>query len=378
MLFIFFCVTVASCGKNEGKQTLAVSSIANGEKLAKEHPLEKSIVSILTRYKEFRCTGSILTRNSILTAAHCVLYRDHPIIINGKTYEVERNIVYPTYSQYNITDDIAIIKLKTEIDAKDFHPVTLDTSEVIHKKLTLVGRSVYITSPYPDYITALLKIMPKDQKRSLSNDLYNFIQQLPVIKSDLKNSKSESFTLNTYRSRSLNKKNSEVLFYNNLTGGPLPGDSGSPIFVENKDGSFLQRGITQYVKMNYQYKYLMEYHVHDSTAYANIPYYLEWLEEMAAKNNLGKIKTARAEERKLSACDDIKMNINEQFIEKLGMQFLDSVLREKCEKDNLLTKNIQDNIKQCQKICGSKDQTCEFAVKSLKIYESTLEVLCSK
>lgn len=364
-ILLLLFIVIISCGKNDREQSVNVSNIANGDQLEADHKLEKKIVSILTPSNEFRCTGSILTRNSILTAAHC-LASYQPIIVNGKIYSVEKNILHPKYGYYTPTDDIAIIKLETEIDPHDFHPVTLDTGDVLHEKLKLVGRSIHITSPYPDYFTALLKVLPKQDKQMFSAELNDYIQNLPVIKSDLKNIESKSFTLETYRSLSLNKKNSEVLFYNNLSGGPLPGDSGSPLFVETKDGAFFQKGITQYVKMNYESMYYTHYHVHDSTAYANVSYYIPWIEEMAHKHGLGEIRKSKADEKQINKCDEFKLSINELFIEKLGFQFLDNVIKEQCEKrDQFDLNKINDKIKQCQKHCGAKDKTCLFAKKSI-------------
>lgn len=376
ILLLLLSIAIISCGKNDREQSVNVSNIANGDRLEADHKLNKKIVSILTPYKEFKCTGSILTKNSILTAAHCITSYQS-VIVNGNTYSVEKNILHPKYSYYNLTDDIAIIKLKTEIDPHDFHPVTLDTSDVLHEKLKLVGRSIYITSPYPDYFTALLKVLPEQDKRMLSTEFNDYIQNLPIIKSDLKNIEVESFTLETYRSLSLNKKNSEVLFYNNFPGGPLPGDSGSPLFVENKDGSFFQKGITQYVKMNYESMYYTEYHVHDSTAYANVSYYLSWIEEMTQKHGLGEMKKSEAEEKQINKCDELKLNINELFIEKFGFQFLDNVIKEQCEKKDQFDLNkVHDNIKQCQKHCGAQDKTCLFAEKSITTLKNTLKKLC--
>ncbi|MFA7614592.1 MAG: trypsin-like serine protease [Candidatus Caldatribacteriota bacterium] len=188
------------------------------------------------RNNEFRCTGSILTKNSILTAAHCLTNISLPIFINGKKYTIDQNIIYPTYGKnYSYLDDIAIIKLTEDIDPKDFHPVTLYLGEITPKKAKLVGRSTFITSPYPDYATAILKILARNNKYGLSNIIYDYIKGMPVLKSSLKNSENVSFTVTTYRSQSRNKKNGPALFYNNLKGGPLPGDSGSPLFMEDKN-----------------------------------------------------------------------------------------------------------------------------------------------
>lgn len=380
-LFFLLITTLISCGKGPEAQLITAPKIANGEKLEVSHKLEKSIVTILDKYRnnEFRCTGSILTKNSILTAAHCLTNISLPIFINGKKYTIDKNIVYPTYGKnYSYLDDIAIIKLKEEINSQDFHPVTLYRGEVIPEKAKLVGRSTFITSPYPDHATAILKILVRHHKYVLAKDLSDYIKEIPSLKSSLKNSENVSFTLTTYRSQSLNKKNAPALFYNNLKGGPLPGDSGSPLFMEDKNGNFLQIGVTQYVMMNHQYPMIYDYHVHDSTGYANVSYYLKWIKEMAQEYDLGEIKTANSQEKKPSLCDEARAEVNEVFIEKLGIDLVKNVLDNKCpkswEQQHLLT---QEKIKQCQKLCGAKDPTCEFAKDSLPTYNSTYKMLCA-
>lgn len=379
MSYFLLLTTLLACGKNLEDRQISHSKIANGEKLEKEHKLQKSIVTIqeyLSQKKQFRCTGTILTKNSILTAAHCLNRASLPIIINGKEYSVEKNIIHPSYGKnYSFVDDIAIIKLKEEINPKDFYPVTLYRGETIPRKAKLVGRSTFITSPYPDHATALLKILQRHNKYNLTPELQDFIKELPTEKSSLTNSTNESFTLTTYRSQSLNKNNGPALFYNNLKGGPLPGDSGSPLFMEDKNGDFLQIGVTQYVMMNYQYQMIYEYHVHDSTGYANVSYYLDWIKEMAQRYDLGDIKTATNTEKKPSLCDEARLDINVHFIEKLGMNLVENTLKNNCPNEKLLTQ-ANEKIKNCKKLCGADDQTCQFADDSLKTYKKSYQVLC--
>ena len=273
----------------------------------------------------------------------------------------------------------------TDIVPEDFHPVTLDSNEELPKILRVIGRSEHITSPCENYISAILLQIPKTIKyKKLRQDIYAFIEQLSWSKKEtVINDKHESYTTKTYRSERLNKENSPNLYFNNLGGGPLPGDSGGPVFVENKDGTYLQRGITQFVKENYEYENFLDYvdgfHVHDSTCYANISYYIPWLEEMATKHELGGIRIARSYELKLSLCEQTKFNLNQLFIEKLGIILLDSTVSNNCANlDSRIAERTEAAVMKCQKHCGKSESLCRFSRDSMKTYKSFRKVLCSE
>lgn len=388
LVLVLATLVFISCGRDKSQDIqISAGNIANGEKLGPRHPLEKSIVTIREENygsSTFKCTGTILTQNSILAAAHCFPRTKYKVIINGKTYDLKQRIVYPGY-RTDINLDIAIGKLATDIDPDDFHPVTLDSNESVPKVLRVIGRSRHITSPYDNYVSAILLQIPKAIKyKKLRADVYKYIESLPWSKKEtVFNDKYESYTSKIYRSQSLNKINSPNLFFNNLGGGPLPGDSGGPVFVENKNGSFQQRGITQFVRQNYEYEnflnYVDGYHVHDSTCYANISYYIPWLEKMAIDHDLGEIKIAKSDEHNLSLCEQAKFNLNQLFIEKLGINLLGSTVNNNCAQlDSKIAERTEAAIIRCQKHCGKTDSLCKFSRDSMKTYKDFRKVLCSE
>lgn len=383
LVLLLTTILFVSCGKDvsEGIE-ISTGNVSGGEKLDPKHVLEKSIVTIKDSYNKFKCTGTILTRNSVLAAAHCFNYGKYTAVINSKTYALKKYVIYPEYGR-DITLDIAVGILETEINPQDFYPVTLDANETIPKALRVIGRSEYITTPYTDYVQAILVHIPEDIKyKNLKTDVYHFIENLAgSTDASIRNKTFESYTKKIYRSESLNDPKSANIYFNNFDGGPLPGDSGGPVFVENIDGSYLQRGVSQFVKMNYQYPIYSRfkgYHVHDSTAYANINYYLQWLNKMAVDFKLGELKTSRSIEKKLSACEEVKLSLNQLFIEKLGLNLIESTISNNCKTiDHKVAKLTEEAIVKCQKVCGLKDQTCMFSDESMKTYKSFLKILCS-
>lgn len=236
-----------------------------------------------------------------------------------------------------------------------------------------------------DYITAILLYIPNHVRNYILNqDIAGYIRTLNVSKGNqVRNKEHASYTKVYYRSESLNQPGTANIYYNNLDGGPLPGDSGGPIFTENKNGTYLQRGISQYVHINYDYKaysmYIRDYHVHDSTGYANIHYYLPWIKQVAKENDLGVIRTAYSDERELTSCEKTKHRLNQIFIEKLGINLIDSTLRNDCSMVNpVFAQQARQLTAVCGKLCGSEDLTCKFSSASMKAYESYRKVLCAE
>ena len=117
------------------------------------------------------CTGSILTRPWVLTAAHCVKkssrlsknlnsndiivklgYTSQPYDSNGEDYQVKRISIHPNYtisSNNELYNDIALITLKKRIEIKEhINPICLPEPSLIKNidekdTLTLSGFGLF-------------------------------------------------------------------------------------------------------------------------------------------------------------------------------------------------------------------------------------------
>ncbi|KAH8358732.1 hypothetical protein KR093_002065, partial [Drosophila rubida] len=125
------------------------------------HPFAKYVVSLQESgddsFGKHFCGGSILSKKLILTAAHCVMSSiAAPSSIrivagtprrllhtnNTQEMEVEQIIVHPQYYSQLVKNDIALIKLKDELDIDDDFvsvlPLT-DEEPTIGQECTIIG-----------------------------------------------------------------------------------------------------------------------------------------------------------------------------------------------------------------------------------------------
>ncbi|XP_037025151.1 uncharacterized protein LOC119066670 [Bradysia coprophila] len=114
----------------------------------------------------YKCGGTLLNSNAIVTAAHCVHENGQPIVPsrvliqlgrnnlkvsgpNSQEFEAFKIIPHPNYNISNLRNDIAIISLATKVTFNDYvQPICLwsankiDLSEVVGKPGTVVGFGV--------------------------------------------------------------------------------------------------------------------------------------------------------------------------------------------------------------------------------------------
>ena len=146
-LFILFtgCADMESIDDNS---TTSTDKIIGG-KVSKDHP---AVVGLMFK-KSISCTGTLITKRSVLTAAHCLVVNNrNRTIINepnsvvftkGKKriqkIRVVGSNIHPNYDADNLINDLAILYLAEESQQEPMKIYTEDPSLLNNGEATIVG-----------------------------------------------------------------------------------------------------------------------------------------------------------------------------------------------------------------------------------------------
>lgn len=283
---------LSSCGaKNSVTSILAEAGIMGGKKVEEKSFYSQTVVAIIDTEFNSICTGSILSENLILTAAHCVDDVEHvnlhvvfatnadevmgsrePDVKTQYTRRVTKMVVHEDYNpeeqnEENPYDfsDIAILKIKGTIP-EGFKPVNLVRNSFDLKRgmnTTLVGYGVSEVQTEP--------IDPKKVK-----NLHEAIEYGEVICDDnlqdcLKVDMFGDGILRVGHAPIEGFTKSEIRL-DEREGGTCMGDSGGPAYIEKKNELFLF-GITSRGSA-----------LCDAVGvYTSVPYHLKWIEKTIQK-----------------------------------------------------------------------------------------------
>lgn len=201
---------------NSKEASLTNSSIIGGEEVEELDPVVQSTVAIGTVSNFFQafCTGTLISRNLVITAAHCV-EEDQELSVwfnpklPGQYEEYDKKLVVKveSYARAPVTDllirfaDIALLKLEQDAPA-NYRPVTiLDPKNRIKKDTKLILAGYGARNAYYGGMNNLTKV------------------ETPFIE------------YGTFR---------KAVFLNQREGnGACYGDSGGPAYIENNGELFL-------------------------------------------------------------------------------------------------------------------------------------------
>lgn len=183
------------------------------------------------------CTGSLLSKRVVLTAAHCVDDENLKAVVAVFTTDITKENAAESavrvarvriHPDYNGQNDMAVLLLAADAPA-DFQfaklPETDITSELKGKRLTLAGYGV--TNP-------LVNALEMDEKtgelviKPLPSEGDGVLRQVSGIETLAISPDGKEFMVSGYDGKK----------------GACHGDSGGPAYLTQKDGSFLLVGVT--------------------------------------------------------------------------------------------------------------------------------------
>lgn len=274
--------------QNDTQRTLASdsSSIVGGMNATLEYQKQNGVVglTILTEDQfgqqgTATCTGTLISRNIVLTAAHCIASNgikaiavifatdDSKVTQDEVRYAVDgtihqdylKGVDQNSNADTTAWNDLALLKLSADAPA-DFKTARLpasmsDVNLLPASKVSLSGFGI---------TNAVVRRVVKDKKGNQR------ILELPS---------SGSGTLRkidgvAVKQMSADKK--EIILDQSKSKGACHGDSGGPAFVTTKDGSSMQVGVTSRGTNKLG-------NCNESAIYTNVAAHLPWIAESSAK-----------------------------------------------------------------------------------------------
>ena len=207
-------------------------------------------LKIVTDVGVATCTGSLIERDVVLTAAHCIadeglrrvvvlLALDDVKVTQEQVIEGINARIHPEYAptddKSKVWNDIAVVKLETPAPA-DFKLAVLPTAETVKQltkgsKLTLAGYGI---------TNAVIRKVLKDKngKVVVGKDGQPQTIELPGRGSGtLRRVSNIAVT-------GVTADQKEISFNQENLRGACHGDSGGPALLQLKDGSYIQVGVT--------------------------------------------------------------------------------------------------------------------------------------
>uniref|UniRef100_A0A4Y0BH28 Single Kunitz protease inhibitor n=1 Tax=Anopheles funestus TaxID=62324 RepID=A0A4Y0BH28_ANOFN len=237
------------------------------------------------------CGGSIIDKYTILTAAHC-LYTEHGVITTNRVivhvgqsklftidshtraYFPEKFLIHPGHRESSLKDDIALIRLGTEIEMSDYvQPVCVcaaeDDAQIVGRYGTVIGFGLNINGTMSDHLLEA-EVPIVHRWECLESNRDDFGKHL------------------TGKMLCAGKRNAV---------GPCNGDSGGG-FVFNNDGVWCVRGIVSFTSA------LNDTNICDPqqyVVYTDVAKYIDWLHERIRCED-GELCEAKPTESPQMAC----------------------------------------------------------------------------
>jgi secreted trypsin-like serine protease len=262
------CAPKQSGSSYQGLETSQISGIVGGVVSHSDFQKENGIVQlrIFVEQGEATCTGSLIARNVVLTAAHCLEnVRGVAVMFALDENVTEEQVVWavagavhpdfgPSSNEKAVWNDVALLKLEKDAPA-DFQLAKLPTADAPvtlgkGSKLTLAGYGI---------TNAIIRKVVKNKVG------VPVVVELPGVGTGtLRQVADIDVTAVT-----ADKK--EILLDQTKLRGACHGDSGGPALLQQADGSYVQVGVTSRGTNKLG-------NCHQGAIYTGLSGHLDWIE----------------------------------------------------------------------------------------------------
>ncbi|HWU42518.1 MAG TPA: trypsin-like serine protease [Bdellovibrio sp.] len=263
-----FLMSLIACQKKSFTQIESPdNAIVGGSPVGPENPLSHHVVQIVDQTNSLSCTAVIISRNLVLTAAHCIPFTsDHLTLIFGanpsaEKYETRKSdnaIAHPSYNNTSMGDrnDLALVSFSGGLPV-GFTPALLPDSG-----LALNEGQAFMTLGY-GRTSGRLPQDPQDMQGS------NILRAVSLS--------VESFTANHHQFE-VNQSYGR---------GICAGDSGGPAFLQRNNNDYVMgiasaviwmppQGLTEAEQKYYQQQMDV---CAEKSIYIDVSSYLPWIRE---------------------------------------------------------------------------------------------------
>lgn len=359
------------------------NKVINGQtvQINSSSTLKQSTVALMSIRKDHYdafCTGSLISSNVIVTAAHCLhekkeedVYVAFGPLVNTKLennkylYKSKKFYVHENYLRDD--EDIGLIVLDRDVHP-DLKPIPLISNKEITQDKLLIHVTGFSTYNQKDK-NNLFESFALDKNRS-------YVEHYQIDRNGNKVITLETKELVQIKNQSIDK----VMMLNQFDGGLCPGDSGGPATFALGDRHYLL-GLNTAVGS----KYLTSHEEFDCEYISKITLvapYLSWIKEKISATSLKEksfsfrdLKLVQASSRKISCQKSIEDILN-LYQDEITFDFYINI---KCQKMDAHLKLVDQLTSDCFSRCEKEDKMhtfCDFAARGNRIIKEQTNEHC--